>query len=81
MVEDQGTPTAEYSPERGHKRDHRAALQAEKLRMKLATKAICFGEYEPLYPPKRLTILVTSVIIACIILVGTIAAAKIIQML
>jgi hypothetical protein len=81
MVEDQGTPTVDYAPERGHKRDHRAALQAEKLRMKLATKAICFGEYEPLYLPKRLTILVTSVIIACIILVGTIAAAKIIQML
>lgn len=81
MVEKAENPAEAYALERGHKRDHRAALQAEKLRMKLATKAICFGEYEPLYPPKRLTLLVASVIIACIILVGTIAAAKIIQLL
>lgn len=64
-----------------HRRDHRAALQANKLRMNLATTAVCFGEEEPVIAPKTLRIVVVSLIIACIMLVVTIAAAKILQML
>ena len=64
-----------------NRRDHRAALQANKLRMGLATKAMCFGMEEPVVTPKHMRILVISLIIACVLLVATIGAAKIIQML
>ena len=64
-----------------NRRDHRAALQANKLRMGLATKAMCFGMEEPVVALKRMRILVISLIIACVLLVATIGAAKIIQML
>lgn len=63
------------------KKDHRTALQANKLRMMLATKAIRFGVEEPVVPLKTVKILMVSGVIAGILIVVTIGAAKIIQML
>ncbi|MDO4686492.1 MAG: hypothetical protein Q4A92_08060 [Corynebacterium sp.] len=63
------------------KKDHRTALQANKLRMTLATRAVRFGVYEPVVPVKTVKILIVSAVIAGILIVVTIGAAKVIQML
>ena len=43
-----GRKTADQQP----KRDHRAAVQAHKLRMNLAITALRFGKYEPVMKPR-----------------------------
>ncbi len=63
------------------KKDHRAAVQAHKLRMDIAGKAILHGENQPSVAPRALKILMGSAIIAAIMLVVTIGAATVIQML
>lgn len=63
------------------RRDHRAAVQAQKLRMTLATKAVRHGDMEPSMTPVGTRILVISMIIGCVILVGTIVTARLLQML
>lgn len=63
------------------KKDHRAAVQAHKLRMDIAGKAIRHGENQPSVTPRTVKILMGSTIIAAIMLVVTIGAATVIQML
>ena len=63
------------------KKDHRAAVQAHKLRMDIAGKAIRHGEIQPSVAPRTVKILMGSAIIAAIMLVVTIGAATVIQML
>ncbi|MCG7457005.1 MULTISPECIES: hypothetical protein [unclassified Corynebacterium] len=63
------------------KKDHRAAVQAHKLRMDIAGKAIRHGEIQPSVTPRTVKILMGSAIIAAIMLVVTIGAATVIQML
>ena len=63
------------------KKDHRAAVQAHKLRMDIAGKAIRHGENQPSVTPRTVKILMGSAIIAAIMLVVTIGAATVIQML
>ena len=63
------------------KKDHRAAVQAHKLRMNIAGKAILHGENQPSVTPRTVKILMGSAIIAAIMLVVTIGAATVIQML
>ena len=63
------------------KKDHRAAVQAHKLRMDIAGKAILHGENQPSVAPRTLKILMGSAIIAAIMLVVAIGAATVIQML
>lgn len=63
------------------KKDHRAAVQAHKLRMDIAGKAIRHGEMQPSMTPRTVKILMGSTIIAAIMLVVTIGAATVIQML
>ncbi len=62
------------------RKDHRAALQANKLRLSLATEAIRFGNFEPTMKPKTLRILLVSLLFGCIIIVATIGAATVLQM-
>ena len=63
------------------KKDHRAAVQAHKLRMDIAGKAILHGENQPSVAPRTVKILMGSAIVAAIMLVVTIGAATVIQML
>ncbi|MDK8889829.1 hypothetical protein ACN4EB_10420 [Corynebacterium macclintockiae] len=63
------------------KKDHRAAVQAHKLRMDIAGKAIRHGDIQPSVTPRTVKILMGSAIIAAIMLVVTIGAATVIQML
>lgn len=63
------------------KKDHRAAVQAHKLRMDIAGKAIRHGEIQPSAAPRTVKILMGSAIIAAIMLVVTIGTATVIQML
>ena len=63
------------------KKDHRAAVQAHKLRMDIAGKAIRHGEIQPSVTPRTVKILMGSAITAAIMLVVTIGAATVIQML
>ena len=64
-----------------NRKDHRAALQANRLRMSLATEVVRFGRFEPTMKPKTLRLLVISLIIACILIVATIGGATILQMM
>lgn len=68
--------TADQQP----KRDHRAAVQAHKLRMNLAITALRFGKYEPVMKPRSPMILYASAIIAGISIVACIGGAKLMQM-
>lgn len=63
------------------KRDHRATVQAQKLRMELAAAAIAHGDSTPSAPARSYRILLGSAALAAVILVITIGAAAIIQML
>lgn len=63
------------------KKDHRATVQAQKLRMALATQAISHGEVTPAFNRRSAKILLGSVALAAIALVITIGAATVIQML
>lgn len=71
-----GRKTADQQP----KRDHRAAVQAHKLRMNLAITALRFGKYEPVMKPRSPMILYASAIIAGISIVACIGGAKLMQM-
>ena len=71
-----GRKAADQQP----KRDHRAAVQAHKLRMKLAITALRFGKYEPAMKPRSPMILYASAIIAGISIVACIGGAKLMQM-
>ncbi|MDO5669799.1 MAG: hypothetical protein Q4G50_07330 [Corynebacterium sp.] len=63
------------------RKDHRATVQAQKLRMSLADSALRFGNLEPSLPPRKPTILFFSVALAAVALVTTIGTAMVIQML
>lgn len=67
------------SPRR--KKDHRATVQAQKLRVSLATEAISHGEVVPSSGKRTYKVLLGSAALAAIILVITIGAATVIQML
>lgn len=56
-------------------------MQAHKLRMDIAGKAIRHGEIQPSVAPRTVKILMGSATIAAIMLVVTIGAATVIQML
>ncbi|MDO4631186.1 MAG: hypothetical protein Q4A82_02745 [Corynebacterium sp.] len=62
------------------KRDHRAAVQAHKLRMSLAITALRFGTHEPAVKPRSPMILYASAIIAGVSIVACIGLAKLLQM-
>lgn len=68
---------AQHTP----RRDHRAAVQAQKLRMSLATTAVRYGDTEPSVTPVATKILIFSIVIGFVLLAGTIVASKILQML
>ena len=63
------------------KKDHRATVQAQKLRMNLASQAISHGDVTPAFSQRSPRILLGSVALAAIALVITIGAATVIQML
>lgn len=67
--------------ERPRNRDHRATVQAHKLRMDVASRAISFGELEPVTTRRSSRILFASACIAAVALVVTIGVATVIQML
>lgn len=75
------SPTSSPPSASTAKKDHRAAVQAHKLRMDIAGKAIRHGEIQPSVTPRTVKILMGSAIIAAIMLVVTIGAATVIQML
>lgn len=64
-----------------HRRDHRATVQAHKLRLDVASRAITHGDLEPVTAQRSGRILFASACIAAIALVATIGAATVIQML
>lgn len=81
MNEESTASKRESARRTSNRKDHRAALQANRLRMSLATEAVRFGRYEPTIKPKTLRLLVISLIIACILIVVTIGGATILQMM
>lgn len=62
-------------------RDHRAAVQAQKLRMELASQAIAHGNRTPSYKGPGMKILMFSIVLAAVALVGTIGVATVIGMI
>lgn len=80
-------PQQDIGPNQGaavpprRKKDHRATVQAQKLRMSLAAEAISHGEIVPSTGKRTYKVLLGSVALAAIILVITIGAATVIQML
>lgn len=67
------------STTRPPKKDHRSALQSQKLRMSLLDKAIRFGQSAPAMKIRSPRILLGSAILGAIVLAGTIGASALIQ--
>lgn len=77
-------PGAHNAEDRTHyarppRKDHRLAVQAEKLRLAALTTAIQFGEQTPSIKPRRFGILLGSLAIGMVILGGTIGVSALLQ--
>ena len=61
------------------RKDHRLAVQAEKLRLSALTSAIQFGGQSPSIKPRRFGILLGSLAIGLVILGGSIGGSALLQ--
>lgn len=78
-----GSSESDYdaSHQRRSKPDHRATVQAHRLRTRLASTAIRYGAQQPNTSLRTAKTLLISAVLAAVLLAGTIGVATVIQML